>query len=98
MTLLTDVVPAGFDGERLDRFVSALSELSRSVATRLVKAGDVLVDGEPATTPSRRVLEGQKVDITMPVEVDPTPQPDPSIEITVGEVVEGLRITMEEMW
>lgn len=83
MTLLTDVVPAGFHGERLDRFVSALSELSRSVATRLVKAGDVLVDGEPATTPSSRVVEGQKVDITMPVEVDPTPQPDPSIEITV---------------
>ena len=24
--------------------------------------------------------------------------PDSSVEITVGEVVEGLRITMEEMW
>jgi 23S rRNA pseudouridine1911/1915/1917 synthase len=83
MTIRTDVVPAGFDGERLDRFVSALSELSRSVATRLVKAGDVFVDGAPATTPSSRVAEGQRVDITMPVEVDPTPRPDPSIEITV---------------
>ncbi|NCG24220.1 MAG: hypothetical protein GWP47_08845 [Actinobacteria bacterium] len=83
MTTRTDVVPAGFDGERLDRFVAALSELSRSVATRLVKSGDVLVDGLPATRPSGCVAEGQRVDVAMPDDVDLTPQPDPSIEITV---------------
>ncbi|MDC0359642.1 RluA family pseudouridine synthase [Acidimicrobiales bacterium] len=83
MTTRTDVVPAGFDGERLDRFVAALSELSRSVATRLVKSGDVFVDGVPATRPSGCVAEGQRVDVAMPDDVDVTPQPDPSIEITV---------------
>jgi len=83
MTTRTDVVPAGFDGERLDRFVAALGEMSRSMATRLVKDGDVLMDGKPATTPSSRVAEGQRIDIEMPVEEDPTPRPDPSIEFDI---------------
>ncbi len=92
MSTRSDVVPAGFDGERLDRFVAALGEISRSVATRLVKDGDVRVDGARSTTPSFRVAEGQRIDIAMPAEEDPRPVPDDSIEITVVHEDESVLV------
>ena len=46
-------VPEGLAGERLDAALSRLFGVSRSKAAELVVAGDVLVDGAPASKSDR---------------------------------------------
>jgi 23S rRNA pseudouridine1911/1915/1917 synthase len=56
-------IPHALDGERLDRIVSMVTGLSRSEATALVAAGRVLVNGHAETQRSRRLLEGDRMEI-----------------------------------
>ncbi len=58
-----DLLPAALDGERLDRVVSLLTGCSRADASALVAAGEVLVDGAPVVTGSRRVRGGQRLTV-----------------------------------
>jgi 23S rRNA pseudouridine1911/1915/1917 synthase len=61
----TEVV-ADHDEPRLDRFLAESGLLpSRAVATRLVRQGAVLVNGE-AVRPSRTVLAGDRVSVALP--------------------------------
>jgi 23S rRNA pseudouridine1911/1915/1917 synthase len=49
-------------GERLDSFLSAqIPELSRSRIQKALRAGDVLVDGEPAVKSARKVRQGERI-------------------------------------
>ena len=50
---------------RLDAFLSADGQLSRSQAARLIEEGRVAVDGRPAAK-SCRVAEGQQVTVDIP--------------------------------
>lgn len=60
------VVADGEDGERLDRLIAArVAEMSRSTAQQLVKAGEVLVNGEIAR-PATRIKSGDQVDMSLP--------------------------------
>ena len=52
-------------GVRLDAFLSADGQLSRSQAARLIEEGRVTVDGRPAAK-SCRVAEGQQVTVDIP--------------------------------
>ena len=52
-------------GVRLDAFLSADGQLSRSQAARLIEEGHVAVDGRPAAK-SCRVAEGQQVTVDIP--------------------------------
>ena len=52
-------------GVRLDAFLSADGQLSRSQAARLIEEGRVAVDGRPAAK-SCRVAEGQQVTVDIP--------------------------------
>ena len=52
-------------GVRLDAFLSADGQLSRSQAARLIEEGHVTVDGRPAAK-SCRVAEGQQVTVDIP--------------------------------
>jgi 23S rRNA pseudouridine1911/1915/1917 synthase len=63
-------VPDGLEGERLDAALARLFGLSRTRAAELVGAGDVLVDGEPATK-SDRVHGGARLDVTLPSPAGP---------------------------
>lgn len=54
---MTVVVPAELDDERVDRAVAVLGSMPRSEARARTDAGEVLVDGEPASGKSR-VREG----------------------------------------
>jgi len=52
-------------GERVDRFLAAHSQLSRSAIARLAKDGRVLVDGV-AVEPAHRVRAGQELVVDVP--------------------------------
>lgn len=82
--MIVEEVPAALAGERLDRIVALALDISRSVATQVIDAGGVEVDGEPATSGKVRLDEGQQVAIDPDaVPVDEPPQPDPKVEFTV---------------
>jgi 23S rRNA pseudouridine1911/1915/1917 synthase len=70
-------LPAALDGERLDRVVSMLTGVSRSDAAALVLAGEVRVNGEPVTTKTHRLVEGDEIELvvtgTSPVALEPDP-------------------------
>ncbi len=58
-------VPAALANERLDRVVALIVDVSRSVATALIEAGGVTVDGAVASTGKVRLEEGQLVAIDL---------------------------------
>lgn len=82
--MIVETIPAALDGQRLDRIVALLADLSRSDAARTIEADAVTVDGEPAPSGKVRLVEGQTVSI------DPAgvprfepPVPDPDVEFRV---------------
>ena len=84
MTAIEEAVPAALAGERLDRVVAFVADVSRSVATTVIAAGGVRVDGQPATSGKVRLAEGQVVAIdpgTIPVEE--LPGADPTVAFDV---------------
>lgn len=68
---LTLTVPPGFDGERVDKTLAGLLEISRAVARQLIDQG-VELDGSPAR-PSDRATAGSII-------VTPKPDPHPSVQ------------------
>jgi 23S rRNA pseudouridine1911/1915/1917 synthase len=82
--VIHEVVPAALAGERLDRIVALVLDVSRSVASAVIEAGGVAVDGEVATSGKIRLAEGQRIDLDPDaVPVEGPPAPDPSVEVTV---------------
>lgn len=84
---ITEEVPAALAGERLDRIVALIGDISRSDATKAVAAGGVRVDDEPAASGKVRLEAGQIV------VVDPSsfptvqfPQADDAVEFGVVHV------------
>ena len=54
-------------GMRLDQLLTSLDEIvSRTQAQRLLKTGNVLVNGKPELSPSRKVRTGQEISLTIP--------------------------------
>jgi 23S rRNA pseudouridine1911/1915/1917 synthase len=55
------------DGKRLDQLLSTLDEIvSRTQAQRLLKSGNVLLNGKAEMSPSRKVRTGQEIMLTIP--------------------------------
>lgn len=82
--MIIEDVPSALAGQRLDRIVALLGDISRSDAAAAIGAGGVTVDGEPASSGKVRLDEGQVVTL------DPSsfpqiqfPQPDPDVEFGV---------------
>ena len=67
MTAFSAPLPDALDGERLDRAVALLCDLTRATAAELVDAGEVRVDGEVRTRRSTRVSDGQVISLDVPV-------------------------------
>lgn len=89
--VIVESVPAALAGERLDRIVALLLDVSRSSATAVIDAGGAAVDGEAATSGKVRLDEGQIVSIdpgTIPT--DEPPQADPSVEFDVVHVDDAI--------
>ena len=62
-------------GMRLDAYIAAASDLSRSAAARLIEAGSVTVNGKPAEK-KRAIAEGDVVEITLPEPEECEAQPE----------------------
>ena len=80
---LEEAVPAAFDGDRLDRFVAAISGRSRAAVKQLIVDGQVTVDGRVTRTPAGRIETGAIVSVRLPTEVAETPAPDPGVPFEV---------------
>ncbi len=72
-------------GERVDRMVAMLLEVSRSVAVELIAEGGVLIDGQVPVKPSVRLEAGQVVEL--PDSVIPVGlAPDPAVTLNIHYV------------
>jgi 23S rRNA pseudouridine1911/1915/1917 synthase len=89
--VIVEIVPAALAGERLDRIVAFLLDVSRSVATAVIDAGGVEVDDEPASSGKVRLTEGQAVAVDPDaVPVAEPPGPDPSVRFEVVHVDDDI--------
>jgi 23S rRNA pseudouridine1911/1915/1917 synthase len=79
------VIPNALEGERVDRVVSMLCDLTRKEATELVAAGGVRLGGQTVTLRSRRVVEGEvlEVDAPAPATAAAALGPDPAVDVPV---------------
>ena len=82
--MIVETVPAALAGERLDRIVAFILDVSRSVAADVIAAGGASVDGEPATTGKLRLTEGQEVSADpSKVPIQQAPGADHTVEFGV---------------
>lgn len=85
MSLRRETVPPALDGQRLDRLVALVADVSRADAATLLAAGGVTVDGEVVGKPSTRVAEGAVVEVELgdapPAAVGV--EPDASVDVPV---------------
>jgi 23S rRNA pseudouridine1911/1915/1917 synthase len=89
--VIVETVPSALAGERLDRIVAFVLDVSRSVARAVIDAEGVEVDGEPATSGKVRLGEGQEIAIDPDaVPVDAPPDPDPAVEFAIVHVDEDV--------
>ncbi len=77
-------VPPALDGQRLDRIVALVADVSRSEAAKTIDAGGVTVDGVIATAGKVRLEAGQVV------EVDPAAVPSASVPVADASVEFGV--------
>jgi 23S rRNA pseudouridine1911/1915/1917 synthase len=61
--VIRERLPAALDGQRLDRIVALVADVSRSAAAAVIEAGGVRVDGAAARAGKVRVAEGALVEI-----------------------------------
>jgi 23S rRNA pseudouridine1911/1915/1917 synthase len=80
---MKEVVPRALDGERVDRVVAFLTGLPRSEVADLVAGGRVRLDGSAVETRSRRVAEGDVVEVDVPDASDDRLIADPSVDVPV---------------
>ncbi len=81
-------MPAALAGERIDRAVALLTGWSRADVALLVEEGAVRVDGQ-AVAKSRRLAEGEEVEVEGEPEADHPPEPEP-VEFTVVHADEDV--------
>jgi 23S rRNA pseudouridine1911/1915/1917 synthase len=63
---MREVVPASLAGERIDRVVAMVTELPRGEIAEMIEAGAVRIGGKPVAARSRKVREGDVVEIDVP--------------------------------
>jgi len=81
---MREVVPSALAGERIDRVVAIMTGLTRAEVASLIDGGVVLVDGKASTKPSKRVVEGNVVEVDVPERTPPEPLAgDPTIPVDV---------------
>ena len=67
---MRETVPAALGGERVDKVVALLTGLARSEIAAMVEAGAVRVAGRPVGARSRRLAEGDVLEVDLPVPVE----------------------------
>lgn len=89
--MIVEIVPSALHGERVDRIVAFILDVSRSVASGLVERGAVHVDGSVETSGKVRLIEGQEVSVD-PSQVpgETLPEADHTVEVSVVHVDEHV--------
>jgi 23S rRNA pseudouridine1911/1915/1917 synthase len=80
-------VPAALEGERIDRVVAMVTEVSRTEAAQLVRDGAVRVDGSVVTRGADRLTAGAQLAVSLPgTDAPPELEADPSVDVPVIHV------------
>jgi len=89
--VIEEELPSALAGDRLDRVVALLADLSRAQSAALIVAGAVLLDGAVATSGKIKVSEGQHIVID-PSKVPPKEMPaaDPDVVLDIVYVDESV--------
>ena len=80
---MKETVPAGLAGERVDRVVAMLTGLPRAEIAELVGAGAVRIGGRPVGARSRRLVEGDELEVDVPERAVAVLEPDPTVAFSV---------------
>ena len=85
--MIRERVPAALAGERVDRVVALVADVSRSAAVAVIDAGGVRVDGTVIRSGKTRLAEGAFVEVDpAAIPTDGPPGPDPEVEVNVVHV------------
>jgi 23S rRNA pseudouridine1911/1915/1917 synthase len=89
--MITERIPAALAGERLDRVVALVADVSRSTALAVIEAGGVRLNGEVAGEGKVRLAEGAVLSIDPAAIPHPAPpRPDPAVEFDVVHVDDSV--------
>lgn len=80
--VITETIPEALAGQRIDRVVAFIADVSRGEAAELLTAGAVLLNSAVPSKPSGRVATGDTVVVTVERH-DGQLEADPSIEVPV---------------
>ena len=72
----TETASEADQGERLDKFLSRFTELSRARIRSLIEDGHVRGNGDILIKPTTKIREGVEYAVQVPPPVDDTPQPE----------------------
>lgn len=82
--MITEEIPSALAGDRLDRVVALLADLSRAQSAALIASGGVTIDGEPALSGKVKLEEGQAITIeTALLPEKERPRGDASVQVNV---------------
>jgi 23S rRNA pseudouridine1911/1915/1917 synthase len=90
--VLTATVPAALDGQRLDRVVAMVAEVSRREAAELVRAGAVRVGGVAVVDVAHRLAEGDDLAVEPRDAPDATLAPDPDVPLVLVHVDDDVLV------
>lgn len=85
-TTRSEVVPPALAGQRIDRLVALVADVSRADAAGLVGGGAVQVDGRVVTKVSEKVAEGAEVVVEVPEVEEAGLEAEPDVEVPVIHV------------
>ena len=84
MNEFNEVVHDSLEGERLDRLIAFIGNISRSEASTLIRDGEVRVNGESITRPSFKVSIANQIEFSIQEsEMNPEIEADSSIDFAV---------------
>lgn len=82
--MIEEILPSALAGERLDRIVALMADISRSDAAATIRAEGVQVDGIVVLSGKERMIAGSSIRIDESrIPVAQLPEPDPGVEVTV---------------
>ena len=80
---IEETVPAAFDGDRVDRFVAAVTGESRARVKALITDGHVTRNGQTVPSASLRIDLDDRIVVELQPLADERPQPDPGVRFSV---------------
>lgn len=91
--IVHDAVPAALAGERADRIVAMITGLSRADVAALIEAGAVQVGGVRLDARSRRLAEGEVVEVDLPDPAEASRmEPEPAVSVPLVHIDDHLLV------